>query len=178
MRNRNSPLCYGSTAKSKAKSTTKTRPVFLWLDVGPILYGDINLLLCSSFLLRFLWPDFVYISWLYLTLKICSDSPPVLSIIAGYQCEKNKVSSYSYLQSFGFFVTECFIEEAEETIYFRISLNPAFPPKCSQIDPDHLFENRLHTAEECITCPWTAAYFVLCIYIFPKEKKKKAGFSG
>lgn len=54
---------------------------------------------------------------------------------------------------FFFLVIEGFVEEAEETIYFRVSPNAAFPPNCSQIDPDHLFENRLHTAEECITCP-------------------------
>lgn len=71
-----------------------------------------------------------------------------------------------------FFVIESFAE-VEETLHFRVSLNPAFTPECSQIDPDHLFENRLHTAEECITCPWTAACFVFGIYIFPKGKKAR-----
>lgn len=81
----------------------------------------------------------------------------LLRYISELGIKVKNVSSFAYLQSSGLFfflvVTEGFIEEAEETIYFRVSPNAAFLPNCSQIDPDHLFENRLHTAEECITCP-------------------------
>lgn len=176
MRNGNGLLCYGSSPKQKVQqklvqySCGVMQGLYLMLTktyccVHPSCSAFCDPSLCTS--VGCIWH---------------SGSAGFTFCVIYQSCvSKWKMSVHLLIYSllayfFSLMVTEGFIEEAEETIYFRVSPNEAFPPNCSQIDPDHLFENRLHTAEECITCPWTAAYFVLCLHFSKVKKKKKKGF--
>lgn len=176
MRNGSRALCYGSTANCKVKSTTKKKSsVFLWLYVQTIHYANINLLLCSSLLLCFPWPNSEHISRLYLTLKICSDSLPALSILAGYQSEKKneKVNSYIYLQSFGFLYHWMFHRRSRgNNLFQNISMysfpsqmftNWSRPPRQKQVTHCRGMQNL--STNCCIFCS---------LYLhFSRRKKKK-----
>lgn len=164
-------------SQAQSKKYNKNQSSFPVALYRAYTYTDINLLLCSSFLLHFLWPNFVYIDWL--SIFETQDLQLFTSCVIHHSwisMGKKKIQLIFLFTVFWlFFVMECFIEEEEEPTYFRVSPNPAFPLKCSQIDPDHLFENRLHTAEECITCS-ELLHILSCVFTFFQRGKKSRFF--